>query len=188
MPSKPRKSALLRYLLLAVVATSLVTTGTLAKFSSTLSASMSMQVAAFAGGGTVDFDVALDDMVPGTTRTMQFTVQNYSGEFNCEVALNYEIQVGTLGNLPLEFELIGTKETDDENESSITVGELDSSLKAVGGSLPIAADEENGGRRQHSYELRVTWPQGESSDDYSKEIDMVTVTVTTVQVQPQSVE
>lgn len=188
MPNKPKKTALLRYLILAVVATSLVTTGTLAKYSSTFSASMSMQVAAFAGGGTVDFDVGLDDMLPGDTRTMQFTVQNYSGEADCEVALNYEIQVETLGNLPLEFELIGAKQADDENEGSVLVNDLDSDLKAVGGSLPIAADEENGGRLQHSYELKVTWPQGKTDEDYSREIDMVTVTVTTVQAKPTQEE
>lgn len=90
--------------------------------------------------------------------------------------------------MPLEFELIGAKQTDDENEGSALAGELDSTLKAEGGCLPIADDEENGGRLQHSYELKVTWPQGKTDDDYSKEIDMVTVTVTTVQVKPQQAE
>ena len=82
MRHRPR---LLRYLLLAAVVTMLGTTGTLAKYSSQFGTSLSARTAAFAGGGTLDFDLSLENMAPGDTRTVQFTVQNYDGERNCEV-------------------------------------------------------------------------------------------------------
>lgn len=181
MKTKGKKSRLLRYLALAVLATSLAATGTLAKYSSLFSAETTVQTAAFAGGGTVDFGVALEGMVPGGTKTVQFTVQNYDEKQDCDVQLNYEIQVETTGNLPLSFQLLGKKEAGDSSADSTLAGPLDSGLKAAGGKLPIAS---GGGRKQHTYELSMTWPEGETDEDYSKEIDMVTVTVTTVQANP----
>lgn len=188
MPNKPKKSRLLQYLLLAVLATGLAATGTLAKYTSLFSANAIMQVAAFAGGGTVDFDIELESMTPGTVRTMQFKVQNYDEEQDCEVALNYDIEVKTTGNLPLSFSLVGAKQSGDSCEKSVLAGALDSSLKAVGGKLPVAADTTNGGRKQHVYELSVSWPEGETDEDYSREIDMVTVIVTTTQEAPDTEE
>lgn len=182
MPNKERsrKSRLLPYLLLAVLVTSLFSTGTLAKYKSMFSGSVEMQVAAFAGGGKADFAVTLDEMVPGSTNTMQFTVQNFDGEQGCDVALEYEIQIETTGNLPLTFGLIGIN--DNESASSL-VGGLDSTLKATGGKLPFVSGTEN--KTAHKYELNITWPEGETDEDYSNEIDMVSVTVTTVQAKPE---
>lgn len=186
MKLKVKKTRLLQYLAIAVLVTSLLTTGTLAKYSSMFSADAALNVAAFAGGGVMDFDVGLENMIPGGTRTMQFTVQNYDGEQNCDVALEYEIQVETTGNLPLSFRLVGKKSADDDNEASVLASGLNSEMKAVGGRLPIASDEETGGRKQHTYELEITWPSSRDDEDYSREIDMVTVTVTTVQADPEA--
>ena len=132
MRHRPR---LLRYLLLAAVVTMLGTTGTLAKYSSQFGTSLSARTAAFAGGGTLDFDLSLENMAPGDTRTVQFTVQNYDGERNCEVALEYEIAIDTMGNLPLTFTLLGKKEAGDSEEGSQLAGPLDQTLTAGGGKL-----------------------------------------------------
>lgn len=185
MKAKGKKPRLLCYLALAVLVTSLAATGTLAKYSSLFSADASMEVAAFAGGGTINFDVDLENISPGSTKTVQFTVQNYDAEQACEVALNYEIQVETTGNLPLSFQLLGKREAGDTSADSVLAGSLDDTLKAAGGKLPIASE---GGRKQHTYELSMTWSQGETDEDYSKEIDMVTVTVTTVQADPAAAD
>lgn len=175
-----KPSRLPLYLLLAVVVTMLATTGTLAKYSSRFGMSLSAQTAAFAGGGTLDFDLALEDMAPGDTRTVQFTVQNYDGERNCEVGLDYEIAIETMGNLPLSFALLGKKEAGDSGEGSELAGPLDQNLTAGGGKLPVAGGGA-GVRRQHTYELSISWPKEETDEDYSHEIDLVTVTVTTTQ-------
>lgn len=173
------------YLLLAVVATMLAATGTLAKYTSRFNGTVSMQTAAFAGGGSMDFDLSLENMSPGETRTTRFTVQNYEDGRECDVEMEYEIKIDTMGNLPLTFSLLGQKEAGDGD--STLVGELNDQLLATGGKLPISGGAE-GKKRKHSYELSIRWPATETDGDYSEEIDMVTVTVTTKQVQPAEEE
>lgn len=181
-----KKSRFLRYLLLAVLATSLGTSATLAKYASQTSTEATMQVAAFAGGGTVDFDVVLEKMSPGQTKSVPFTVQNYDGDGESDVMLNYSVQVETTGNLPLEFTLQGDTQSGDSGSAdgtSVTAGPLEDGEAphtkiAKNGVLPPVAV---GGRKQHSYRLDVTWNAGDKNEDYSHEIDLVTVTVTTVQ-------
>ncbi len=182
MKAKGKKPRLIRWLALAVLVTSLAVSGTMARYSSRFGAQVSMQVAAFAGGGEVNFDVALEGMAPGDTRTVQFKVRNYEGEQGCDAQMAYEIQVETTGNLPLTFSLLG-EDPGDSSANSALVGALDSSLKAVGGKLPVTSLE---GKREHSYQLSVYWPSGETDVDYSHEIDMVSVTVAAIQTDPSA--
>lgn len=184
-PQKKKRPRLLLYLVLVALSTSLAATGTMAKFHSKLGIDLAVQAAGFAGGGTVNFDAAFDNMTPGGRKDMEFTVQNYEGEQNSEVQLEYEIQVETTGNLPLVFELSGRKDSGDNSSNSVLVGSLDQNLKAVGGMLPPV--EEGGvNRTQHTYTLSVSWKEDETDGDYSHEIDMVSVTVTTKQSNPSA--
>ncbi len=168
-------------LILLVLATSLATAGTLAKYSSEFSVSANAQVASFSGSGTVNFDVALEDMVPGELKTVTFQVCNFQDGSFSDVAVDYEIQVESTGNLPLEFTLRGTK----SGGMGTLAGSLDAGGKASGGELPFA---EEGKGVSHSYELSVFWPYEESGEEYSHEIDMINVTVTAVQKDPGSGE
>ncbi len=185
--SARKRTRLLRYLLLAAVATGLFASTTLAKYASTFKGTATMTIAAFAGGSSV-FDVTMEDMYPGCSpHVVNFTVQNYDGSGESDVMLDYSIQVETTGNMPLEFTLTGQRESDDNYADSRCVGSLAPSaedpnvLTATGGRLPVAAI---GGKKVHSYALKVTWPEAEDDSDYSHEIDMITVSVTTVQVNP----
>lgn len=188
MKGKGVKNRVLVILALVAVATSLFSSRTLAKYASRFSAGGTFTVAGFAGGGTVNFDVPLTDMTPGSVKPVRFTVCNFEGEKNSDVALTYSIRVETTGNLPLSFSLIGQKESDDSSAQSVTAAGLARDGEAnvwtaSGGSLPSASAE---GKKTHSYELSVSWPAGDYSGDYSHEIDMVTVSVTTVQAKPAS--
>lgn len=177
MKKRGMKLRLLLLLALAVLATSLAATGTLAKYVSEFTATGSMEVASFAGGGTVNFDVALADMVPGELQTVNFVVCNYESEKQSDVGILYEIQVESTGNLPLEFSLLGKS----NGGKGALVGTLDSGGKATGGKLPYYED----GGAKHSYELSVFWPDTKNSEAYSHEIDMVTVTITAIQEEPE---
>lgn len=177
MKTGGKKVRLLLLLVLAVTVTSLATTGTLAKYASEFKQTVSAEVAAFAGGGTVDFAVALADMVPGEQKTVDFTVCNFKGDTYSDVGIVYEIQVESTGNLPLEFSLLGKN----DSGTGTLAGDFNEEGKASGGWLPLA---EEGKKLQHSYELSVTWSAGMASEEYSHEIDMVTVTVTAVQEDP----
>ncbi|MCH5353037.1 MAG: hypothetical protein J1E06_06195 [Acutalibacter sp.] len=199
---RKKTSRLPLYLLLAVVVTSLATTGTLAKYRSEFGAIVDMKVAAFAGGGTLDFDLDVDlgGMYPGESCTTVFTVQNYDGEKSCAVAMDYEIQVETQGNLPLEFTLTGTRDSSGEN--NVLAGNLVESADPVegdpeegtpaggkkylasGGKLPIAS--EANGQVQHKYELNIVWPLEKNDSKYERGVDKITVTVTAVQARPDA--
>lgn len=191
---KGRNKYLLMLLLLAAVATSLFANDTMAKYSSSFTGSGTVNVAAFAGGAdTASFNVAVNDLSPGGTSTVNFAVQNYEGDKNSEVAMTYEIQVETTGNLPLSFAL--SSNAGDKGPYNQPVGQLAATdaekLKytATGGRLPVAAgDASQGmGKKRHAYELAVTWPAEAAHDwDYSNEIDMITVTVTSTQVNPEA--
>ena len=197
-----KTSRLPLYLLLAVVVTTLATTGTLARYRSEFGATANMEVAAFAGGGTLDFnlDVDLGNMYPNETRTTTFTVQNYEGDKKCDVVMDYDIRVDTAGNLPLTFTLRGKRDNDGEN--SVLAGDFEAvpgedssagggpaggkTFVASGGRLPIAGGTD-GRPTQHTYQLEVTWEKTENDIQYLGEIDKVTVTVTAVQARPEAV-
>lgn len=187
------------YLLLAVVATMLATTGTLAKYSSQFSASTVLNVAAFAGGGSFDFDLDedLENMYPADTRTVYFAVQNYEDGQDCDVAMEYQVRLETTGNLPLNFTL--RRKTDGGNEKGEAVGALEISAPAAGeepipgvtyvaagGKLPVASADD--GRTVHAYELEVSWPPEYNDMKYSGKVDEVTVTVIAEQVRPDGEE
>lgn len=190
-----KTSRLPLFLLLAVVVTMLSTTGTLAKYSSQFSGTMTAEIAAFAGGGSMDFTLELEDMCPGDREITYFTVRNYEGDQNCDVAMEYEIQVETTGNLPLTFALVGTEEegagagapaggltpAGGDSEESGAAGGI--TYLATGGKLPVAGGE-SGVQVQHKYELQITWPEDRNDAAYSTEVDQIIVTVTAVQARP----
>lgn len=189
---KGGKRYLLMLLLLAAAVTSLFANSTMAKYSTSFTGSGAVNVAAFAGGAdTADFDVTVSGLSPGRTSTVPFAVQNYEGDRSCEVALTYEIQVETTGNLPLGFSLLAPS-MEDADPYNQPVGQLTATdtenLKytATGGRLPVAVGDSNDGlgQKRHVYELAITWPEAEHDWDYSKEIDMITVTVTATQADP----
>lgn len=185
MKGKAKKSWLLRCLLALALVTSLTSASTLAKYASHFSVSTSAEVAAFAGGGTVSFDADLEGITPSQPRSMTFTVQNYEGEKNSDVQLDYTIRVETTGNLPLAFSLVGqTGEIADDNKPAGALTRQGGNVwvwEAKGGVLPIASEK---GKKQHSYELTASWSSDAAKEDYSHEVDMVTVTVTTTQTDP----
>lgn len=188
MKKKGKKSRLLVLLLLAAVVTSLASTGTLAKYASRFTAGGQAQIASFIGDGSVNFGVDLGNLSPVQSSSTVFTVRNYDGSQQSDVALSYEIRVETTGNLPLTFSLRGQTQNGDASAAtgeSVTTKQLEraegNTWVATGGKLPPASAA---GEKEHSYELTVQWEAGKNNEDYSHEIDMVTVTVTTAQAQP----
>lgn len=190
MKWKGKKPRLLRYLMLLALATSLIASGTLAKYTTEVYGGLSVQVASFAAEGTADFTVHLENVSPSPESfgTIRFAVRNYEQEQNSQVQLNYTIKVETTGNLPLTFTLqkIDEPETEDPNNRfagplTQTAGET-TVWEASGGVLP--AVEADSDKTQHEYVLSAAWITGKTSEDYSHEIDMVTVTVTTQQASP----
>lgn len=185
-----KKPRLLRYLVFLALITSLIASGTLAKYAAEVQGGVSLQVASFAAEGTADFTVHLENVSPSPESfgTVQFAVRNYEAEESSQVQLNYTIKVETTGNLPLTFSLQKLNEPETEDPNNRFAGALvqkageASVWEAAGGVLPTV--ETDSDKTQHKYLLSAAWTTGETSEDYSHEIDMVTVTVTTQQASP----
>lgn len=180
---KKSKNRLIKYLVYLLVVTMLMTSSTLAKYAGEAKASANATVALFAVGTSSQLQIYIDDTLqPGSVVESEFYVQNYDEGVRSETAISYEVQIETTGNLPLKFELSGSKEANDSDANSVLAGGLDEELRAVGGELPVAADESE--QRRHTYTLKITWPASETSMDYSYERDLITVKVDAAQVDP----
>lgn len=170
----------LRYLVYLVLVTTVISSTTLARFATRESVSSGATIAAFVFGSNLDLDLgAQGALAPGETKTIYFSVTNSENGTICEVPVDYEMQIETTGNLPLKFSLTGQKvgsETDDS--LSTLAGPLDEKLCAKGGKLPSAR---TGGETIHRYTLNMSWPQDKKAQEYSREIDHLSVKIKTTQ-------
>ncbi len=174
-----KKIGFVRYLLYLLLVTSVITSASLAKYTSHADTSVNGTLAAFVTDATINLQIPLSDMLyPGSTVDTSFTVTNFQGEQGSEVPLEYGIQVETTGNLPLRFSLRGEEIIEGEKAGGTLASPLDEKLCASGGKLPSMAV---GGHVTHSYVLSVEWPETEADQDYSSEIDRVSVKITTTQ-------
>lgn len=176
---KPAKKMKLRYLVYLALVTTVISSTTLARFVTEIGVGSQVLVAAFASGTTLNLELGTQEaMSPGETRTVSFTVTNQDAGTVSEVPLNYQLQIETTGNLPLQFGLSGEK-TDEKDTESRLVGALDEeTLCATGGTLPSAGGF---GACSHSYTLTISWPEEQNTDEYSYEIDRLSVKISTEQ-------
>lgn len=178
---KPKKHAVkLRYLIYLVLVTTVISSTTLARFATRESVSVGATIAAFVSGTNLSLDLgAQGALAPGETKTIYFSVTNSENGKICEVPVEYEMQIETTGNLPLQFSLTGQKVSGETDDSlSALVGSLDATLCAKGGKLPSARI---GGETIHRYTLNLSWPQNKKAQEYSQEIDHLSVRIKTKQ-------
>lgn len=127
-----------------------------------------------------DLSVNLVGMKPGDSREIPFTVKNSKDSKVSEVTQEYSVIVETTGNLPLEYTL--TVSSSDNKAYYVaegpSVGNDSNHREWTGGKFLHSTDS------THNYTLKVKWPEGEASEIYKKEIDLVTLTVDAKQVQP----
>lgn len=183
---RSRSPIKLRYLLYLVLVTTVISSTTLARFATRESVTSGATIAAFVSGTNLDLDLgAQGALAPGETKTIYFSVTNSENGTICEVPVNYEMQIETTGNLPLVFSMTGqkVKPTEDDGSLSALVGALDDKLCAKGGKLPSAR---SGGETIHRYTLSLSWPQDKKSEEYSGEIDHLSVKIKTTQAAKES--
>lgn len=163
-----------------VIVTTVVSSTTLARFATKEGLTAGATIAAFVSGTDLNLDLGTQEALsPGETKVIYFNVTNSEDGRVCEVPVDYEMQIETTGNLPLNFTLVGQKVSGDGDESvNRLAGTLDAALCAKGGKLPSAR---SGGEAIHRYALNVSWPQNEKAEAYSKEIDQLSVKIKTTQ-------
>lgn len=183
---KLSRGGLIRYLLYLALVTSVLTSVTLARYASNDEGTGRALVASFITGTTLEQDISLDGVLgPGDSKSVTFDVTNYQDAEVNNVMLNYDIQVETTGNLPLDFSITERQQinADGQADSDVDVsrlaGALDpTTLTATGGLLPPAGEY---GKKIHTYTLTISWPADDADEGYSDEIDRVTLRITSAQ-------
>lgn len=174
---KRRPRGILRILLYLALLSTVVSSFTMAKYVSKGTAVAQARVAALVSNVQVNFEKNLEDLLPGVATELTFIVANFDGDKVCETDMDYEIQVTSTNNLPLTFELIPDEAPSTEGGYNAFAGPLTDG-KAVGGKLPHSGT----GKVSHGYKLRITWPEAKTDAAYSGKVDLVTVSVSSVQV------
>lgn len=179
-----RRTFKLRHLLYLVLVTSVISSTTLARYATKGIVGAEAKIAAFVSNTTFMHELGtLEDLAPGDTEKIYFTVTNKDGSTICDVPIDYEVQIVTTGNLPLNFSLSGKVSDDGVTDESLTklveLGALDQTkeYRATGGKFPSGRY----GAASHTYTLTVSWPQDKTAEAYSDEIDRLAVKIKTVQ-------
>jgi len=110
----------------------------------------------------------VDPIKPGHTTTIEFDL---SGEFS-EVTQEYSFSMSTTGNLPFEYTLTGTA-TDGGTPIAVD-GPLQFQSLYTGGILRYG--------EVHHYVLTITWDANKTAHQYANEIEYITITTQSVQV------
>jgi len=89
-----------------------------------------------------------------------FKVANNDGENESEVSMEYTLQINSLGNLPLDFELYNQE---NENVNLLNENKLTETIQL------------NVGEEPHIYNLKIKWKEDRKSYEYSQTIDYIQV-------------
>lgn len=171
----------LRHLLYLALITTVISSTTLARFALKQTPTASATIAAFVSGTDLNLDLGTHGaLAPGEDKEITFHVKNYDENRKiCEVPVDYEVQIETTKNLPLVFSLSGTASlgVKDENLNKPVDALNATTLLATGGKLPSAKS----GEAEHSYTLKISWPSDQNAEEYSSEIDHLSVSIKTKQ-------
>ena len=177
------KTGISGYGLLLAAASISVWSFSYARFTAQENGMASATVAAW-GSGSSTIDINVSGLRPGDKKTYIFEVTNTENGVTSEVGQDYSIIVETTGNLPLDFALTYDNSNPDHQGLFVNTGE-NGTLTFNGGMAAV-----RGGRLPHSvsaihtYTLAVSWPEDKAGTEYTDEIDLVTLTVSSEQTVP----
>ena len=161
------KTGIAGYGLLLAAASISVWSFSYARFTAQENGMASATVAAW-GSGSSTIDINVSGLRPGDKKTYIFEVTNTENGVTSEVGQDYSIIVETTGNLPL---YVNTGEngtlTFNGGMAAVRGGRLPHSVSAI-----------------HTYTLAVSWPEDKAGTEYTDEIDLVTLTVSSEQTVP----
>lgn len=154
-----------------IITTIIVTTFTLSKYETTTAGSDNTRTAIPIITMSSDtLDLKLDP--ENNEQDYIFKVSNYNEQNQTEVSMEYNLQIKSLSNLPLDFELY---EYDASNNT------------AIGENLLTNNVTENvttkvGEKTQNTYLLKIKWREAETNYLFSQEIDYVQIILNSRQV------
>ena len=147
-----------------------------ARYSSTASGSDSARVAIFGHDQSISLtnENGMTGLKPGDSRTYTVKVANYKGEIVSEVALKYNLEIVTAGNLPLKYTIskdgkeIGFyEETSDDVKRTITNDDMKFSA---------------GTKNEENYAIQISWPSDKNDASYAGIPDDITLNINVEQI------
>ena len=154
---------------------SIVTPITIAKYISSMSDNNNATIASF---------ILIDDLneiknvklnnirKPGDSQTVTFKVANFLDDKVCEVALEYDFTVETLGNIPLTCTVTSSGAT---GSASYTSGNLSTYQYWSNGYFNASE------MSTHTYSVSVSWNILDNDASYVDEVDMLKISLSTEQ-------
>ncbi len=109
----------------------------------------------------------LDDMIPGTTKTYNFSVTNYNNNQINEVTMNYKIKILKSNNIPVNVMLY-------KNGSLVNL--LNADLECLDNILNLGVEQTD------NYQLVINWNIADNDYTYSGLTDYLDVKIESVQV------
>ncbi|MBR1802456.1 MAG: hypothetical protein IJ777_00540 [Clostridia bacterium] len=169
--SKAKKLSVSKLILFSIITTMIVTVLTSSRYESSTASSDNAKVAVPVinlSSNTLDLSIN-----PNTDeKEYVFKVTNTEDEKQTEVTMEYAIQIKSLGNLPLEFELY-------QYEDGVLGN---TNLLSGNGSITNFIKMGLNEKIEHTYMLKIKWRQTEKSYQYNKTIDYVQVVLDSKQV------
>ena len=163
---KPHHSVLVfrvaALLMCLVLLTAYLLSGAYSKFYTSASGGDSGRVAHFSPDFTSANVLDFENATPGHTDKIDFTVQNYTDDKASEVAMKYKIVLKTTGNIPLTFTLL-------DGETTLKVWNYGEREYEYDPSRVFGV----GTKETHNYKLKIEWPSGKNSAQFSGMTDAI---------------
>ena len=109
----------------------------------------------------------LSDMIPGDTKTYNFTIKNYISDNITETKMNYSLRILKSTNIPVTIYLY---------KNDVQTNVLDANLVSNNNILGITT------KTTDSYQLVIDWDDNETYDSYSGQTDYIDIVIESVQV------
>lgn len=172
---KRKKSKYMPILIfLGIITTIIVTTLTLSKYETSMAESSSTKTAIpvmDVSSNVIQLEInPIEQENIYTEKIYNFSVSNNKAGQESEVSMEYTIQIESLANLPLEFELYTQEDVQETNNLFKDNGSVTETIQIKLGEEP------------HTYKLKIKWREGENSYLYNQTIDYIRIVMNSNQV------
>lgn len=170
MRSKKLKITLDKLVFLCIVTTIIVATISLSKFKTIIATSSNAKVAVpIIDLSSTSLKVSI---TPLEEKTYTFSVTNNKDGRKSETAMEYTLQIKSLSNLPLEFELY-TYDNSEKGENNLLSGS-----GKITDKIQMNIEE----NVLHTYQLKIKWKTDELDYRYSQVADYIQIVLNSNQI------
>lgn len=131
---------------------------------------------------TLSDEAGLINLMPGNSVDYTLVVANYNASKVSEVALKYDLEIITAGNLPLNY-TVSKKVSSSNTDVSNVIGTFAESAQNKTAQFENEQMYFKAGIKEESiYTISVQWPQQENDEKYAGIPDEITVSINVEQI------